>query len=85
MRPAILAAVLAGAGADWEAIGVAWMALAGLALSALYCAPAGVAAVRGHPNLGPILVVNVLLGWSVVGWVVALAWSVSAFDRRRGA
>lgn len=43
-----------------------------------YLAPTLIASRRGHPNSGPIVVVNVLLGWTLIGWVVALAWSLSA-------
>ena len=34
---------------------------------------------RGHPNSMPILIVNLFLGWTLIGWVVALAWSGMAF------
>jgi hypothetical protein len=30
---------------------------------------------RRHPNVGAIFVVNLFLGWTFLGWVVALAWS----------
>ena len=29
-----------------------------------------------HPDLTSIALVNVLLGWSLVGWVVALIWAL---------
>ncbi|WP_327304612.1 superinfection immunity protein [Streptomyces sp. NBC_01298] len=38
-----------------------------------YFVPTFVAFGRGVPNKGSVLVVNLFLGWSVVGWVVALA------------
>jgi hypothetical protein len=31
------------------------------------------AANRRNPNAGAVTVINILLGWSVIGWVVALA------------
>jgi hypothetical protein len=43
-----------------------------------YFAPLCVAAIRHHHQLGAIAVVNVLLGWTFVGWVVALAMACSA-------
>jgi hypothetical protein len=58
---------------------IAYSILAVLGLL-LYLLPTWVAAVRGHPNAAPIAVINVLLGWSLVGWAVALAWSVSYID-----
>ena len=42
-----------------------------------YFLPTIVAGARAHPNMGPIAVINTFLGWTFVGWVVALAMSVS--------
>lgn len=44
----------------------------------VYFVPTAVALMRGHPNAAPIVVVNLFLGWSLVGWVVALAWAFTA-------
>jgi hypothetical protein len=41
----------------------------------LYCLPAFVAVWRDHRNLNSIVVVNIFLGWTFVGWVIALAWA----------
>jgi hypothetical protein len=38
-----------------------------------YFTPWIVAAIRHLPNQGPVIVVNIFLGWTFVGWVVALA------------
>lgn len=51
-------------------------------LGILYFIPAFVAAGRAHPNTGSILALNLLLGWSVLGWVAALVWSLSAIAER---
>jgi Superinfection immunity protein len=40
---------------------------------AAYWTPGVVAYLRKVPNLGSVLVINGLLGWTMVGWVVALA------------
>lgn len=41
----------------------------------LYWIPTVVALVRRHeiPNVGSIVIINLFLGWTLVGWVVALA------------
>ncbi|MDS1116379.1 superinfection immunity protein [Gordonia westfalica] len=39
----------------------------------LYLLPSIVAELRKAPNKGSIIVINVLLGWTIIGWVVALA------------
>jgi hypothetical protein len=40
---------------------------------AAYCLPAIVAAIRKVPNMGSVIVINLLLGWTFVGWVVSMA------------
>jgi uncharacterized membrane protein len=42
-----------------------------------YLIPTFVAMARSHRNTAPIAVLNVFLGWTVVGWVVALCWAVA--------
>ena len=49
-----------------------------LIVGAIYLAPSLIAYKRAHHQLGAIAVINVLLGWTVVGWVVALAMACSA-------
>ena len=41
-----------------------------------YLAPSLVALDRKPPNKWSVVVVNVLLGWTLVGWAVALAMAV---------
>ena len=40
--------------------------------------PSGVALMRRHNNFIPIVLVNVLLGITGVGWIVALIWSFTS-------
>lgn len=42
----------------------------------LYFLPSLIAGIRSHNNLNSILVLNLLLGWTVLGWIVALVWSL---------
>ena len=42
----------------------------------LYFVPTVVAFVRKVPNSVSVFVVNLFLGWSLIGWVVALAMAV---------
>ena len=46
-----------------------------LIVLALYFLPAIIAALREHNNAGAILVLNLFLGWTVLGWVLALVWA----------
>jgi len=40
-----------------------------------YFLPALIAVVRGNNNGGAIFVTDLLLGWTVLGWLIALIWS----------
>jgi len=51
----------------------------------LWILPIVIAGMRGHPNFWPILLIDVLLGWLFVGWVIALVWSVMAIPASEGA
>lgn len=59
---------------------VAGLLLVFVALAA-YFAPTIVAFARHHHQANTVLVVNLFLGWTFVGWVVALAMAVGAVDR----
>jgi uncharacterized paraquat-inducible protein A len=50
-------------------------------LLALYFLPAIVASARGHHNSGSIFVLNLFLGWTLIGWVIALAMACSQVRR----
>jgi hypothetical protein len=44
-------------------------------LALLYFLPTIVAANRGH-NIALILVLNLFIGWTVIGWFVMLVWAL---------
>jgi uncharacterized membrane protein HdeD (DUF308 family) len=44
-----------------------------LGFIAAYFAPAITALARKPPHRGSVIVVNVFAGWTVIGWIVALA------------
>lgn len=41
-----------------------------------YWVPTIIAWIRRVPNKGSVTVINVFLGWTVIGWIVALAMAV---------
>lgn len=45
--------------------------------SLLYLLPLAIAVARGRTNTFAIGVLNLFLGWTLVGWVAALAWAVA--------
>jgi predicted RNA-binding Zn-ribbon protein involved in translation (DUF1610 family) len=65
-------------------IGAALIAILVLVIVLLiYLLPTAVAMSRHHPNTVPIFLVNSLIGWTLVGYVVALAWSFMAIEQRQ--
>jgi hypothetical protein len=47
----------------------------------LYFLPTFIAAMRGHQNGIAIFILNLLLGWTFLGWVAALVWSFTVVER----
>lgn len=52
-----------------------WQLFILLILAAIYMLPTIVASRRNHRNTPAIAVLNVLLGWSLIGWAGALVWA----------
>ncbi len=44
---------------------------------AFYFLPAIIALVRGVQNATAIVLVNLFLGWTVIGWIAALIWAIA--------
>jgi hypothetical protein len=42
----------------------------------MYFLPSIVALARSKRDIGAILLLNFFLGWTMIGWVVALVWAV---------
>lgn len=43
-----------------------------------YLLPSLVAFARHHRNDNSICVINIFLGWTILGWIICLAWSFSS-------
>ncbi len=41
-----------------------------------YMLPWAIAAIRGNANAWRVFWVNLLLGWTIIGWIVALVMSI---------
>lgn len=72
---------LAATSPDGNIEGVAGaLVLLGLIVAA-YFFPALIAWRRGHPNTLAIFLLNLLAGWTFIGWVGALVWAATAVAR----
>ncbi|WP_255448362.1 superinfection immunity protein [Telmatospirillum sp. J64-1] len=47
----------------------------------IYFIPTVIAIERKHPSWGSVIAVNIFLGWTLLGWVAALAWSLTGISR----
>jgi hypothetical protein len=65
-----LASAAAGAG-----IGVLVLIVIVIGIGA-YFVPTIIALIRKVPNTGSVVAINLLLGWSLIGWAVALAMAL---------
>ncbi len=70
-----------GAAAKWFGLGLGGLIVVGMIIAAIglafYFIPTFVALARKKRNTGAIFAVNLFLGWSFVGWILALVWAVS--------
>ncbi len=48
-----------------------------LVTAGFYVLPIIIALVREHPSWMGVTVVTLLLGWTGIGWIIALAWACS--------
>ena len=46
-----------------------------------YFLPSMIAVARSHRNAMPIFILNLFLGWTFLGWIIALVWCFTAQDR----
>jgi hypothetical protein len=49
-----------------------------LVWSAIYMFPTILATLRSHRKIESIALINVLLGWTIAGWVAVLIWACKA-------
>lgn len=61
------------------AVVVAWLVAVG---TVFYMLPWAVAVTRGKSNQWAIALLNLLLGWTVIGWVIALVMACGAHQQR---
>ena len=50
----------------------------------IYMLPAIIAGARSHKSYGSVAVVNIFLGWTFIGWIVALSMAFSGNTAKDG-
>ena len=50
----------------------------------IYFLPTGIALQRNHKDSTGIFLLNIFVGWTFVGWVVALVWAVKSGTSKEG-
>jgi len=48
-----------------------------LLLAAIYFLPSIVAVYKEHSSAGAVAALNLFLGWSLLGWIIAIVWALS--------
>ena len=56
--------------------------LLGLFLLAVYMVPSVIAATRKHLSFTEIFYINIFAGWTVIGWILCLGWSLTTDVRK---
>ena len=51
-----------------------------LMIGVIYMLPSIAVIGTTHPQKVPLIIVNILLGWTFVGWVIVLAWAAWNYD-----
>jgi len=52
--------------------------LTGTLVLAFYLLPSIAAYVRGHKHFEAIMILNILAGWTLIGWLAAAVWACTA-------
>lgn len=53
------------------------IALIAFAVVGIYFLPGLIAVTRDHRQMVAIFALNLLLGWTLIGWVAALVWALT--------
>ena len=48
-----------------------------------YFIPSAVALIRKHPQKMAVLMLNIFLGWTLLGWVAAMIWAVWSYKVKK--
>jgi len=51
--------------------------ITGTFFALLYLLPSALAMKRRHHNASAIALLNVFLGWTIIGWLAALVWAAT--------
>ncbi len=74
---------IAGAGAAAGTCAIVSFGLIAFGILFLSAIPIVIALYRGHPDTAGISLVSIFLGWTFIGWILALVWSVKSFARTK--
>ncbi|RLQ89284.1 superinfection immunity protein [Notoacmeibacter ruber] len=60
------------------------MMIGGVILLMIVVTPIVIAFIRRHPNRWAIFIITVVFGFTLLGWLIALIWSLHGFHRSEG-
>ncbi len=53
-----------------------WQLIIIVSVLLIYFLPSIIAVKKDHKNMASILLINMFLGWSLIGWLVAIVWAI---------
>lgn len=68
--------ILFGVSGEDAGAGAMLIAMAVGVGGAFYLMPAFIAGIRDAPNYSMILLINILAGWTVLGWIAMVIWAI---------
>lgn len=66
-----------------EPLSDSWMLFIVLGIAFGYILPSVIAVCRNNPNAIPIVILNLALGWTFLGWLASLMWSFASTPESR--
>lgn len=63
-------------------LGAAELLILGIPLLIIYFVPSIIGFSRGHTNSAAIFILNLLFGWTFVGWIAVFVWSLTSTGKQ---
>jgi hypothetical protein len=78
---AVIVVMLARGASGEQAVHVIAVAAAEILFAAFYLTPSMIAVKRRSEKLRTIFILNILVGWTFIGWVVCCYWALNSKPR----
>jgi hypothetical protein len=66
-----------------QILNIDWTILLLIPLVVFYFLPVIVARIGKHSNIKPVFIVNLVFGWTFVGWIAAIFWALMDLPKKK--